>query len=308
MSHEHASNESMFYPEGSHTWEAVFALKKAASYLEAPSIHWQSRDELSDYIAQPMGEANERVDITRIGQLSLMDFDESFNMWEILKLSAPTSDDEEFKLDRFIIGAGGRLHITHGTLAKEAFYDEDTFSEALAKVQADSAFQIELGLTEADELDYAHLADAIFDLQPVNKRAMDDWLERRRNMTREDKLRERMQKYALEFPDEPEKLSARRWWYIDEAGAILHAVRAFSPDEAAALLDEHLEENRGTNLLPFFFFTACGDDEGKILDAKFEGRDVVNLIPWSTEEWPADISHATPEQRAALDRLKRDSP
>jgi hypothetical protein len=136
---------------------------------------------------------------------------------------------------------------------------------------------------------------------------MDDWSERRRNMTREDKLRERMQKYKLSFPDEPEKLATRRWWYIDEAGAILHAVRAFSPDEAAALLDEHLEENRGANLLPLFFFTACGDDEAKTLDAKFEDRDVVNLIPWSTEEWPTDISQATPEQRAALDRLKRDS-
>lgn len=143
---------------------------------------------------------------------------------------------------------------------------------------------------------------AILDLKELRKSATDEWQQRQDNMTDQEKRLERMQKFKWLVSPEMDKTKGPGWWAITE-GSLLYTVRASSPDEAAAILDEHHEKEMGMGVLSFFFIDRLEDEVSEKFDATLEHESVVRLIPFSNAPWPENMNNLTDEQKAAIDYL-----
>jgi hypothetical protein len=90
------------------------------------------------------------------------------------------------------------------------------------------------------------------------------------------------------------------WWGVT-LGSSVYAVKAFNEDDAVTKAQDLLGGE------PFPIFIVHPHDEGAqpLLEALYEGRDAVHVIPFSPIEYPEDANNMSAEQQQAFDRLKR---
>lgn len=290
-------NDLIEFSESDSTLETVGQLKHALSYMQRPLI-WDSNDGAYRYIASPL---DEEPDYATVGDIPIGIFREQFNAWLLLRISAPDVNSD-VTFDDFRLFAGQPLLANRFEVPSD-LVDEEKLGELMDMLEKEHTTQTDLGLNHTHVIDYAIVDNAVFDLAPIAKQEFEERLQARLSMTEDERRWERMQKYGWLVGPELDKTGGPKWWGFSE-GSVVHAVRAFSPDEAAAILEEH----HGHELFPLFFVELYPDDAQPEFEAKFSGREIVRLIPFSDIEWPDDPESLSEEQKAAFERLKPKDP
>jgi hypothetical protein len=307
-----SSPEFPFTDEARMTSRFVTTLKLAAVQLKLPEIKWASSDDSHTFIAKPIEieENTHGIDITELGEVPLYTYDQISNMWEVYRLEA--QEDRSVVVDMFHIGAGIPL-MSRTVSISENVNDPELADEEIRKINESLKMQVDFGLSHASIQDYANLDDGLQELTKIAEEAfrerMEAEAERRRSMTDEELAEERRRKKIEKFQKiifsdvEHSKTEGSCWWLISE-DVLLYAVKAYTPFEAAAILDEYHEDNHGTNILPIFFINKNEPEHEGGFDKEFEGKEVVRLIPFSRVPWPDDMENMTSEQREALNKLQ----
>lgn len=286
-----SSPELPIFFEEDETHEAALRLKLAAMFIGP--LSWESSDNEYLYQATPYDE----IDYSHLKDMPMRQILESFNIWRVDRY-ARADINNEVEIRSYTILADSPLSVTEYTLTFDQINNPEE-KKLMADFNASREAQIDLGIDKPEVQDYADLDNALLDLEPLAKKAQEDYILARRSMTADEVRWEKMEKYTWLRTPETNKTSDPKWWCISEGG-VLYAIRAFSPDEAALTL----EEFHGNDLFPVFFVEICPDDEQEGFESRFKGHQVVRLIPFSNVEWPNDPSTLTDEQKAAFDRLK----
>lgn len=283
---------------------AVWELKMAQTVIFSSPMKWESEGGNCLNRAQPvlMTPEDESIDLATLGELPLGLFRQVLPVWSVIRLRRPDINGQ-IQYDRFIIVSDAdetTIHISH-TIPAEIL-DQEAPGVAFEKFVTDETkFQQETGFHRGtNEEGRRILASVISSLKIEKDAAFKADIERRLNMTEDERRWERMQKYAYLVTSEMKKNSGPKWWSITEGG-ILWAVHSNTPDEAVIMIED---SRGGVPMLPFFLVAEYSDDIQVELTEKNGEEKVVRMIPYSNEPWPSDVNHMTPAQEAALKRLR----
>jgi hypothetical protein len=286
--------------------EAVNELKVASTYLQKPEVFWISLDEEHTYIyhAYPLHQDKEDTDIARLHAMPGYVYFDAFSAWLLIR-GEMTDDRDTLRLHQYYLEAA--MPVREATEDIDLSDDEDEeFDEIFEgiRLKAEKIDPQTLPLAGSDSA--AKLIMALTYLKPHIDLFRQEFYERRDAMTRDEKLMERAQKYSWLIEPSIEKVKQVHWWVIgDRISPLVYAVRANSPDMAAAILDEHYEEISGFGL-SMFDVGPLEDDYVDRFESDFTHPEVefVRLIPYSRVPWPEDQDNLTPEQKVALEKFK----
>lgn len=285
--------------------------KDAAGTLRSPDITWGgiaiseqgelSIDDKVTYSAFPLHQEQERVDITAIGKLPLYAIYDIFNSWTVIR-GEPAEGGGIF-ITQYVIIHKEIVGVRH-VVFNDGEDSEISIVDFIRGLAKNAEQGIGIGVDTPLPDDEEKLNDALTALGVYQRELfIPHMLERFANQTDEERRAERALKFRVDS-NEDYKTKQIQYWIIDTCMGTLYAVRANSPDIAAAIVDEYLEEKTGIGLS--FFYSLPLEDEylekyDEILGSEIE---LVPLIPFSREPWPENKDNATPEQLEALERLK----
>lgn len=287
--------------------EAVRQFKVAAMYRQSPDIVWPSlnEDRMVLHQATPLHQDRERADITQIGELPGRVFDEVFNSWTMIR-GEVADDNSRVSFTQYTIENWRVRDVRHTTYERRSDGDSDDILRFVEGLRETAEHGLESDLRQPTEDEILHLQDALLDLEVFTNDWRKDFAEKRRNMTREERLAERAMRFRAIDAAEVDKIRPAKYWIVDAfmAGR-LYAVRANDGSIAAAIIDEHIEEAAGYRL-PIISHAPLEDEfEAKFDEILPEDKEFIRLIPHSREPWPDDPENMTPAQQAAIDRLKK---
>lgn len=280
----------------------VNMFKNAITYIQEPAVRWESSDGESEYNAFPLSvDGGEDTDILEqlydLPEMPVFWWQKVLNSWVVERVGTNCGGEKPLRVDRLIVESGKFL--VSASIEFDPL-DPDFNHEPL---QDDLASQLRDNNPTMHIEDYALLHNAAHDLRPVWKAAYTNFYAVKLNMTDQEKRLERMAKFNWLVMPEIDKTKGPGWWTISEM-SLLYTVRASSPDEAAAMLDEHHEKNGGDGILPLFFINRCSDDVSAVFDETLVHSDVVRLIPYSNVPFQEAGAELTPEQKAAWQFIK----
>lgn len=289
---------------------SVDLCKQAAASLRRPEVFWDGLDEETKilYQALPLHQDQELIDISQLGSMPIGAFYGVFNSWTIIR--GEVNQDErsidftQYTIDHLVMG--GIRRATYKKSDEEGLDEESKNSQFMRFIDGlrESA---ERGVvddhTDPSQEDVRHLREALVSLMIHNDLWMEEYLEMRCAMTKEELRAERAAQFQLTMP-EIDKTKVIPYWTIDTEFGIVYAAKATSPDIAAAIVDEHLREEPGGGLM-FCRFSPIEDEHKDKFDLIFSGDiEVVRMIPDSTEPWSKDIDNMTAQQQVAMDRFR----
>lgn len=290
---------------------AVIECKAAAASLQKPEVFWGGFDEEADVVHQalPLHQAEESVDITQLNEIPAGAFMDVFNSWTIIRgesdHEARTIEFTQYTIDQLVVGGIRRAtYRASDNIEEDVESDESHFLNFIDGLKESA----ERGVTDDHEMptqrDISNLIQAVATLQVHNEVWFDEYMDRRRAMTKEELRAERAAQFRVDM-SEFDKSKRVPYWTIDTGMGVIFAAKADSPDMAAAIVDEYMKETVGTKL-SFFWHGPIDDTEKEKFELIFSGdTEVVRLIPYSTEPWPNDFDNLTDAQQVAIDRLKR---
>lgn len=278
------------------SWEAVSKFRSAVGWIEGP-VEWESSNGLTQYYAVPVMLKGEEVPYGHIKDMPAHEVEEKLKLW-FLDKSTIDYESGEFVVERFGIKYGAvRVWSARCSLGILRETDPHSFYHNSLK---DDLNRNRGQALPANERDLANIMNAIHDLEPVINQGLEDYQESRRNMTSEDWRNIRALKHAPYFDNEVDKTSAPKWWGVTVASMGSFLVKASSPIEACLNVEDVLEcygERMAGPVRPH------ADEIQEVLEEQYKGRKVIEMIPYSTVEWPSDPDNLTEAQIAAFDAL-----
>jgi hypothetical protein len=158
------------FPKEESVISSVNSFKSALSMTGAP-LRWESSDGEWSYHAFPM---DDEVDFDEIERMTVHFVNTHFNAWHLMRIGKPDINGDVI-LDDFRLVPSMPLHSTRYELSQDLLIkDADGLNAAL---DDELETQKTLGANEPGPMDYAILEDAIADLQPLIKKAINDRME-----------------------------------------------------------------------------------------------------------------------------------
>jgi hypothetical protein len=117
------------------TSEFVGTLKLVAAQFRVPVLEWKSSDDFYRYTAEPLeleGEASRGLDIAKIGNMSIMDASEVFNAWEVSRIHKVAEEDDDVRVDRFMLMAWLPMTVTTAVIPATV-EDPEKLDESVGK-------------------------------------------------------------------------------------------------------------------------------------------------------------------------------
>lgn len=291
--------------------ETVRSLRDAALWLQKPEVFWTSLDEEHRYMymGYPLHQDKEPIDVSKLHTVSMAYLFERnpFPSWLLIQ-GEPINDGDAIRLSQYYLEDGRPIHqLVEDIDISEDNEERDSLKEALeaARQRAENLDPQTLPLAEEEAKGRITLATAFLIIHTRDVFSP-EFHERRDSMTREERLMERAEEYAWLKEPEVDKVQPVRWWVIGDCMApLVYAVRAKSPDLAAAILDEHYKEMSGFGL-SWFDVDKLEEEYLGRFDSQFAHPEieVVRLIPFSRVPYPEDPNNMTAEQKEAFDKLR----
>jgi hypothetical protein len=283
------------------TSDTVDQLKEAITFIQEPTLHWESADGEASYIAHPLVEDSDKdtgilENLYRLPDTSLQVMRQHLNSWLVDRYSKNRGSEKPVRLERMYVVR--RKYLLTGTCD----FDPDDPEDNMYRLNATLRGQIGADKPTQSIEDYTLLDNAVRDLGEITLAASERYDLARLTRSAQEERIERLQKIKWIIEPEINKTQPPGWWTISE-GIRLYTVHASSADEAVAILDEHHETEYGSGILPTFKVDRCPDSLTTRFNETFDASKVVRLIPFSFVAFQEPGAELTAEQIAAWDYI-----